>query len=224
MYAERGGTGGRKSIDEFMEGPGALLRHRPDLVLAGFDGPNTYTVIDIKTLDTAGPAHNTDHHTDTRRLGAHIWARDHCLRSDYQNMIPPRMRLVVIVISSFGSFGGDAQPFFSELGRRVGSCVPMSLLDEATWAAPRFAPFIRMALGCSVRRGLADYVWRKWRRVPRHPPPPPPPLPPHPAQRSPLSPALVRPAPILPGPPAAQPLGPIPHDVVAAAVFGAAPS
>ena len=43
--------------------------------------------------------------------------------------------------------------------------MPVSLLDSATWAVPRFAPFIRMAVAHAVRRGLAEAVLRHWRRV-----------------------------------------------------------
>ena len=43
--------------------------------------------------------------------------------------------------------------------------MPVSLLDSATWAVPRFAPFIRMAVAHAVRRGLAEAVLRQWRRV-----------------------------------------------------------
>ena len=75
------------------------------------------------------------------------------------------MHLIVISISCFGSFGGEAQSFFSELGRRVGGGVPHLLLDEASWAAPRFAPFVRMALGCAARRGMAESIYQLWRRV-----------------------------------------------------------
>ena len=30
------------------------------------------------------------------------------------------------------------------------------------WAAPRLAPFIRMAVGCSIRRGTATYHLEMW--------------------------------------------------------------
>ena len=46
-----------------MAGPGAGLKHRPDIVLRGFDGPQSFTLLDIKTFDAAGvtprqcPAH-----------------------------------------------------------------------------------------------------------------------------------------------------------------------
>ena len=46
-------------------------------------------------------------------------------------------------------------------GRR-GSSIPLSLSPHATWAAPRFAPFIRMAVGCSVRRSIAAYHLLMW--------------------------------------------------------------
>ena len=55
--------------------------------------------------------------------------------------------------------------FLADLGKRAGGCVPVSLLDCATWAVPRFAPFIRMAVSHAVRRGLAEAVWRRWQRV-----------------------------------------------------------
>ena len=39
-----------------------------------------------------------------------------------------------------------------------GSSVPPSLVEEASWAAPRFAPFARQALSLTVRRSLASSV------------------------------------------------------------------
>ena len=52
----------------------------------------------------------------------------------------------------------------------------VALLDQASWAAPRLAPMIRMALGFAVRRGLAAAVYHWWRRshafVQRPPAPP----------------------------------------------------
>jgi hypothetical protein len=45
--------------------------------------------------------------------------------------------------------------------------VPLPLLHTATWAAPSFAPFARMAIVHAIRRGLAERDpppdWR-WRR------------------------------------------------------------
>ena len=82
---------------------------------------------------------------------------------------------------------------------------PVSPRNCASWAVPRFAPFVRMAVCHAIRRGLAEAVLRHWRRVrdpsdlpsvvpPADPAPPPVPLP-----ALPLPPGL--PAPVaLPGP------------------------
>ena len=75
------------------------------------------------------------------------------------------MRLIPLTVSTHGAFGPEAMRFLADLGKRAGSCVPVSLLDCATWAAPRFAPFVRMAVSHAVRRGLAEAVLRRWQRV-----------------------------------------------------------
>ena len=75
------------------------------------------------------------------------------------------MRLIPLTVSTHGAFGPEVMPFLADLGKRAGSCVPVSLLDCATWAAPRFAPFVRMAVSHAVRRGLAEAVLRRWQRV-----------------------------------------------------------
>ena len=75
------------------------------------------------------------------------------------------MRLIPLTVSIHGSFGPEATRFLSDLGKRSGGGVPVSLLDSASWACPRFAPFIRMAVSHAVRRGLAEAVLRRWRRV-----------------------------------------------------------
>ena len=54
--------------------------------------------------------------------------------------IPPRLRLVVLTVSVFGSFGRPALAFLAELSRRTGGAVPPPLLPAATWAAPRLRP------------------------------------------------------------------------------------
>ena len=66
------------------------------------------------------------------------------------------MRLVVLAVSIHGSFSGPSLRFLADLGRRAGGGVPVTLLDCASWAVPRFAPFIRMAVAHAVRRGLAE--------------------------------------------------------------------
>ena len=48
--------------------------------------------------------------------------------------------------------------------------VPSLLFPESTWAAPRMAPFARMAIAMAVRRGLARAVIRDWDRTVTHGP------------------------------------------------------
>lgn len=80
-----------------------------------------------------------------------------------QTPLPPEFRLVVFAVSTFGSFGAEAQRFLSEVSRRCGRALPVDLLPQATWAAPTLAPFARMAVAFSVRRGLAERVFTRWR-------------------------------------------------------------
>ena len=152
------------ALEQFMAGPGAALRHRPDIVLVGLDGPGTYCLVDVKTLDAAGATHRHTHHTDRVRLAGHVAIARHSAQSEY-GALPPRMRLAILAVSTLGSFGPAAVRFLADLGRRAGSTLPVALLESATWAAPRYAPFVRMALGHAVRRGLAESVLRRWRRV-----------------------------------------------------------
>ena len=92
-------------------------------------------------------------------------------------LLPPRLRLLVLTVSVFGSFGRPAHAFFAELSRRTGGAVPPPLLPSATWAAPRLAPFARMAVATAVRRGLASAVWSGWARAPAYVDAPPDPVP-----------------------------------------------
>ena len=170
VIAERGGVRGRVALDAWMQGPGAGLRHAPDIVLTDFDGARSYTLIDVKTLDAAGTTHISSHHTDRDRLTAHRHIATHSRDTEY-GPLPPRMRLIIVAVSSFGSIGPGGQAFLSELGRRVGQTVPPALLPHASWATPRLAPMARMALAHATRRGLAASVCARWRRssVPRDP-------------------------------------------------------
>ena len=163
VVAERGGPGGNAALNQWMQGPGAGLRKPPDIVLAGFDGPLSYTLIDVKTLDAAGPTHVATDHTDTLRLAAHVAAATRCTRVEY-GQLPPRMRLVVVAVSTFGAIGTPGQALISELSRRARGRVPPTLLGHASWAVPRLGPMIRMSLTHAVRRGLAAAVYRHWRR------------------------------------------------------------
>ena len=124
----------------------------PDIVLENFDGPRSFTLIDVKTFDPAGPTHINTNHTDRIRLAAHLAIARNCRETEY-GPLPARMRLIVLPISIFGAIGTPGQAFISELSRRVGSLVPFSLLPHASWATPRVGPMIRMALTHAVRRG-----------------------------------------------------------------------
>jgi len=56
--------GGRMS--SFMQRfPG--LGHQPDIVLEGFDGPGSYTILEIKTCEPAGDTFIAHRHTATSR-------------------------------------------------------------------------------------------------------------------------------------------------------------
>jgi predicted HNH restriction endonuclease len=60
---------------------------------------NSYVLLDIKTLDAAGPSHVATHHTDRSRLSAHLAIATHSRRNQYGD-IGPNMRLVIVAISS----------------------------------------------------------------------------------------------------------------------------
>ena len=135
----------------------------PDLVLHNFDGPLSHTLIDVKTIDTAGATHIATKHTDTTRLAAHVATAAHCARTEY-GALPPRMRLIVLCVSTFGAIGTPGQRFISELSRRTRGRVPPPLLPHASWAVPRLGPMVRQALTTAVRRGAAASIHRRWRR------------------------------------------------------------
>ena len=59
----------------------------------------------------------------------------------------------------------------------------VALMPAVMWAAPRVAPFARMAYGLAIRRGLAEYVRMSWSQPAAPLPPPiPPPSPRSPCQ------------------------------------------
>ncbi len=163
VTAERGGQGGHAAMDAWMQGPGAGLPKPPDIVLTDFDGPRSYTLIDVKSLDAAGASHIASDHTDSSRLAAHRAATRRCVHTEY-GPLPPRMRLVVLAVSTFGAIDRPGQALISELSRRTRGTVPPSLLPHASWAVPRLGPMVRMALTLAVRRGLAASVHSHWRR------------------------------------------------------------
>ena len=145
-------------------------------------------LIDIKTLDAAGPSHIAANHTDRARLAAHLAIATHSRRHQY-GILPPNMRLVILAVSTCGAINPEGHTFISSLAQRMDNSIPPVLLHQASWATPKLGPMIRMALGFAVRRGLAAAVHRWWRHVPSPPsplfvllppplPPPPPPPPP----------------------------------------------
>ena len=189
VTAERGGQGGQRAVDQWMQSH--PISHAPDIIIRDYDAPNSFVLIDIKTLDAAGSAHIGAHHTDRARLTAHLAIAANSRRHQYGD-IAPGMRLVIIAISTCGAINSEGIDFISDLAKRTDNSIPLALLDQASWAAPRLAPMIRMALGFAVRRGLAAAVYHWWRRShafvqrPPVPPssivvlPPPPSLPPPP--------------------------------------------
>ena len=162
--------GDQRAMREFMATHGQTLDHQPDAVLVDFDGPGSWTLIDVKTQDTGGATHIGTHHTDSRRRSAHR-AIEQSTPAIYGRPLPARMRVVTVAVSTFGALGAQAEALIRGLARRTDGSVPPTLLDEASWATPRFAPFMRMALTVAARRGMAVQLSRRWqpeggRRVP----------------------------------------------------------
>ena len=124
-------------------------------------------LIDIKTIDTAGPTWISTAHTDTSRLAAHR-VKEEEGPAEYFPSADPRqacgpgtsMRLVTFVVSTFGALGAQAQSLISTLSTRAGRAVPSSLLDQTSWATPTLAPFVRMTMTMAVRRQIAHGVRR----------------------------------------------------------------
>ena len=52
------------------------------LVLRGFDGPQSFTLLDIKTFDVAGATHVNTQHTDARRFATHTSVASHCVNTE----------------------------------------------------------------------------------------------------------------------------------------------
>ena len=117
----------------------------------------------MRTLDAACVTALGTHASGRRRLGVHL-AKERAAPAQYTLTapLPSRMRLVVFTVSSFGALGPAAHGLLRELSRRVGHALPVPLLDEACWAAPRFAPYARMALTFAARRGLARSIGVHW--------------------------------------------------------------
>lgn len=167
VLAERPGPGGRTAIyawyDDLVGADGApLLHHRPDIVLRGFDGPGTFTLIDVKTFDPAGPTAVGTLHTDRVTRAFHVALE--AVRTPRQyfgptGVVPDGLRGIVrlrtFAVSVFGSFGEQALELLQDVGRRHADRLPGALAEESTWAAAQLGPYARMRVSLAVRRALA---------------------------------------------------------------------
>ena len=130
------------------------LGHQPDIVLEGFDGRDSYTILEVKTCEPAGDAWIARQHTDTSRGAAHRHLEQTLAPSQYT--IPahqpgaPRLRLLTFAVSVRGALGSEAQTFIR----------PYRLLDEASWATQGCAPLLRSAIAFSARRAHAAGIRR----------------------------------------------------------------
>ena len=151
--------GDRRALEQWYAQHGAALHHRPDVVLVGFDGPGTFTLIDVKTLDPSGTSLAMHHGTASTPLARHR-ELERSTPTDYLRGAPcPRgMRILCFAVSVFGSFGAEAQGLLRRLSRRCGRSAPPSLSGESSWATPTFAPFARMSISLACRRALAFSV------------------------------------------------------------------
>ena len=140
------------------------LGHQPDIVLEGFDGRDSYTILEVKTCEPAGDAYIARQHTDTSRGAAHRHLERTLAPSQYA--IPahrpgaPRLRLLTFAVSVRGALGSEAQSFIRQLSARMAGAVPYRLLDEASWATQGCAPLLRSAIAFSARRALAAGIRR----------------------------------------------------------------
>ena len=140
------------------------LGHQPDIVLEGFDGRDSYTILEVKTCEPAGDAWIARQHTDTSRGAAHRHLERTLAPSQYT--IPahrpgaPRLRLLTFAVSVRGALGSEAQTFIRQLSARMAGAVPYRLLDEASWATQGCAPLLRSAIAFSARRALAAAIRR----------------------------------------------------------------
>jgi hypothetical protein len=140
------------------------LGHQPDIVLEGFDGRDSYTILEVKTCEPAGDAYIARQHTDTSRGAAHRYLEQTLALGQYT--IPahqpgaPRLRLLTFAVSVCGALGSEAQTFTRQLSARVAGAVPYRLLDEVSWATQGCAPLLRSAITFSARRALAAGIRR----------------------------------------------------------------
>ena len=72
-------------------------------------------------------------------------------------LAPPgaRMRVVTLVISTFGSLGAQAQALIKDIAKRTNLFVTHSLSHETSWATSSITTFLRSALTFQVRKLVA---------------------------------------------------------------------
>ena len=128
-------------------------------VSTGFDGPRTFTLVDIKVIDPAAASYVNM--TSRSPLHRHR-ALEVAGPRDYfgPSRRPPlgaRMRVITFgfVISTFGSLGAQAQALIKDIAKRTNHFVPPSLSHESSWATSSITSFLRSALTFQVRKRVA---------------------------------------------------------------------
>lgn len=153
-------SGSHTSMRAWMSTHGGGLEKQPDIVLIGLDGVHSFTLIDLKVTDVAGPSAISALRTPTIRFASHslLVRRGAIQQFGLPDGKPPphsRMRLVTFVVSTFGSIGVEAQRLLGAVALASGSSVPACLYDETSWASAAFVSFARQAITLSARRELA---------------------------------------------------------------------
>ena len=148
---------------------GVYLSHQPDLVLVDFDGPGTWTIIDVKSFDACAASHVG---ASSRSRLAHHRSLERSTPGQYTRLfdLSSRMRIVTFAISATGALGEEAQALITAISRRLGHTLPSSLLDEASWAVPRVGAYVRMAATFAARRGMAAHLRDTWEDAAAPPP------------------------------------------------------
>ena len=159
VISESQGPRGHEAMRLWMRRHGSDLPKQPDIVVLDLDGRGSWTLIDIKTTDVAGPSALATLHTSTTRLSAHTAIAARSLREYFGTPPTPppgcRFRCVAFVVSTFGSIGSEGQTLLDLVARQTGESLPPSLAAEISWSASTFAGFARQAVTMALRRSLA---------------------------------------------------------------------
>ena len=153
-----------RQMTSFRQRESAFLLKTPDLVLADFDAPRSFTIIDIKIVDPAAASYVNS--TSKSALHRHrtleaAGPRDYFGPSQRP---PPSacMRVVTFVVSTFDSLGAQAEALIKDIGRRTNLFVPYSLAQhETSWATSSITTYLRSVLtldqGRTIRLGTSVY-------------------------------------------------------------------